>query len=74
MAVSPARRQKPTSADETARVLRILDMLGDEIDRRYKPRPVPGAPGLSFGPDTVTIGPSWDLLAIADRIASRTED
>jgi hypothetical protein len=52
----PARRQKPTSADETARVLRILDMLEEEAKRR----------GLYVTDD--------NLIAIADRIASRTED
>lgn len=54
----PARRQKPTSADETARVLRILDMLVEEMGRRFK---------------TVAHQP-YDILTVADRIASRTED
>jgi hypothetical protein len=39
----PARRQKPTSADETARVLRILDMLREEAAAR----------GLHTGHDTL---------------------
>jgi hypothetical protein len=61
---APARRQKPTSADETARVLRILDMLGDELHRRFELTPAVRREVL----------PLADLLAVADRIASRTED
>ena len=67
--MTPARKQKPTSADEVARVLRIFDILGDELNRRWQPVVI-----ISDVLPVPNYGPRWDLLTIADRIASRTED
>ena len=75
MTVARARAKKPTSVDEITRVLRIYDLLTEEVDRRLRPTGVGGTP-IIFGPDsTITYGPvTYDILAVAERIAARTED
>lgn len=62
MAVS-RRSEKPTSAEETAKVLRIFDMLLEELDIRWM--------GLR---EELPVTGFLEALAIADRIAYRCED
>lgn len=66
------RREKPDSATETARVLRIFDMLGEEMLRRF-----PAQPLIIYDATATTITESAllpTMLEVADRIAYRTED
>lgn len=61
---APAK-PKPRASDEVARVLRIAQMLDEEI------RSIAGPP-----PDiirTADIFPAWNILEVAERIAARTE-
>jgi hypothetical protein len=61
---------KPDSATETARVLRVFDMLVSELDARYPPVAV-----VTTGPPTIHPSDALPrLLEVADRIAARTED
>ena len=64
MSSMPARprARKNDSATETARVMRVFDMLDDETDQR------------GMGPGSPSRIPPERLLEIADRIAARTED
>ncbi len=65
-------KPKPDSAREAARVLRVFDMLVEELARRYAPMP-----HVIYDAAKATIehdGTIPALLAIADRIAARTED
>lgn len=67
----PARpKPKPDSATETARVLRIFDMLCEELASRFPPV------GLVLRVDgnTVVNDRTVDILEIAAGIAARTED
>lgn len=66
------RREKPDSATETARVMRVFDMLVEELDRRYKGMPFVGT--WNAGNETMENNRIPDILAIADRICARTED
>jgi hypothetical protein len=72
MSVPAARKGKPKAADEAARVLRIYDWLTDELDKRHV-----GDPDLSISHDTaasVLVAGRSAILAVAERIAARTED
>jgi hypothetical protein len=63
-------KPKPNTALEAARVVRIYDWLREELTSRHTLGP------LFSGPDTV-ITPGierLDILAVAERIAARTED
>ena len=61
-------KPKPQAFEEVARVLNIARMLDEEL------RAITGPPkGFTLGPDSTTIGPSFDILAVAERIAARTE-
>jgi hypothetical protein len=55
-------KPKPNTALETDRVMRIFDALWDELEKKLDPGP--GNAGLEAG----------DVLAVAERIAARTED
>lgn len=59
MTVARPRSKKPTAAEETARVLRIARMIDEEL--------------RVTNPDDPIIA-TLDVLAVADRIAARTED
>lgn len=66
------RREKPDSATEAARVLRIFDLLAEEMLRRFPAQPI-----RIWDASKATITESAllpTLLEIADRIAYRTED
>lgn len=56
------RREKPDSASETARVLRVFDMLVEELRRRFS------------SPMSPVVYDMPDILAVADRICARSED
>lgn len=74
--VQPASKPKRTSFEEVARVLRIAQAIDEEL-RRIAPLMPSGTPqGLIVGPDTTITyaGAGWDILAVADRIAARTEE
>lgn len=60
------RREKTDSATETARVLRVYDMLVAELALRFPP--------ALLDPRARDVGLTPTLLEIADRIAYRTED
>ena len=61
-------KPKPTASSEVARVLHIAQMLDAEI------RAIIGPPkGVTITRETEVIGPSFDILAVAERIAARTE-
>ena len=61
-------RPKPQAHEEVARVLNIARMIDEEL------RAIVGPPkGILVGADTQIIGPSFDILAVAERIAARTE-
>ena len=74
MTAMPARprARKNDSAAETARVMRVFDMLVDELGIRNPAQPYMASFDGSRG--TYDHNYTFDLLAIADRIASRTED
>lgn len=61
---APAK-PKPQAVDEVARVLRIARMIDDELRVDLV--------GVIFNKDTEIIGPAFDILAVAERIAARTE-
>jgi hypothetical protein len=68
--VAAPRKPKANTALEAARVVRIYDWLWEELKTRHTLSP------LFSGPDTV-ITPGierLDILAVAERIAARTED
>ena len=56
------RKPKRDAATETARVLRVFDLLDEELDRRGL------GPGSALRSDTAKV------LEIADRICARTEE
>ena len=58
-------KPKPQAHEEVSRVLNIARMIDEELRVDLK--------GLVVGPDTVITGPAWDILAVAERIAARTE-
>jgi len=60
MTVARARAKKPTTVDEITRVLRIADMIVEEMTRRS---------GWTPGTDN-----RYRALVVAERIAARTED
>ena len=65
------RKEKPNSAEETARVLRIFDMLCEQLSVRY--------PKIAFmvvadGNGLPEMNNIPAMLEIADSIARRTED
>lgn len=61
MTVPRKPKAKPTSIDETARVTRIWEWLAEWSDKRW--------------PGTMRVSDKYvSMLAIAERIASRTED
>lgn len=64
-------REKNDSATETARVLRVYDMLVAEMALRYPPMPIVTFDATLRVTDT---GLLPTLLEIADRICYRTED
>jgi hypothetical protein len=87
VSVPSRRKAKPTSVEETVRVMRIFDMLADELTHRFPPLSIYTERASESRvpwqkPTVVTTvetpiqftGPSWDILAVADRIAARTED
>jgi hypothetical protein len=66
------RREKPDSATETARVLRIFDMLREELGSRFGPPDARFAGGRGSLPlDHPLVRSAFE---IADRIAYRTEE
>lgn len=64
------RKPKPEEAAETARVMRIFDWLVEELDKRTDKRTF-DAEGyrIVHAPPPLT----GDVLAVAERIAARTE-
>jgi len=71
VSVAAPRRKKPTSDDETARVLRIFDWLREGMQKRdLNPVITDVTPD---GAIAAVVSAGYGLLDIADRIAARTE-
>ena len=65
-------KPKPQAFEEVARVLNVYDMLNDELRARHKGE----APIDGVTPDTAltaSIAARSAILAVAERIAARTE-
>jgi hypothetical protein len=58
------RKSKPEEAAETARVMRIFDWLFEELDKRNRQTMMASFPWRDR---------AVDVLAVAERIAARTE-
>jgi hypothetical protein len=72
MTVQPARKRKPSAADEAARVLTIFEMLCDEIAKRQGfPLVVWHDAKREYVADSPTRAA---VLTVANSIAARTED
>ena len=72
MAVAAPRSRKNDSATETARVMRVFDMLAEEMATRFRSQPFLALWDGSSGAFIHNSIPQF--LEIADRIAARTEE
>ena len=62
-------KPKPQAHEEVARVLRIAQMIDEELRAMYPPTAYFVQP---TEPPTI-LPPGWDILTTAERIAARTE-